>query len=176
MSILITGTPGSGKTSLVKYANQLGGQRFIDADEVAELCEWRDLKTHKVLGLINEVDHIENDAWYKTNGWYWNETQLTKLLNTNKEMILCGSSENVVQCYEHFSKIIILKKNQHQLLGNLLSPERTNPFGKTTVQRVNFIRWQDYLIKESKAYSSYVIEGNDIKKSYKTICELIATS
>jgi len=41
MKVLVTGTPGSEKMTLVKYAQSVGDMRFIDADEVVCMCEWR---------------------------------------------------------------------------------------------------------------------------------------
>jgi dephospho-CoA kinase len=75
MNILVAGTPGSGKTTLSNYAKAVNDQRFFDADEVDELCEWRRFDTGEVIGSIkdemgNLVESGEDD-WYKVYGWYW---------------------------------------------------------------------------------------------------------
>lgn len=169
MKILVTGTPGSGKTTLVKYAQSLNDRRFYDADELSWLCEWREFKTSKVLGLVSEMEQKSNDEWFKNNGWYWREDKLRKFLHNTEDAFLCGSSENIASCYKFFDKIIILDKTKQELLENLKSPDRKNPFGKTTKQRENFMEWQEYLIKEAARYNSILLEGNDIAEVYQRV-------
>lgn len=169
MKILVTGTPGSGKTSLVKYAHSVNDEKFIDADEIVGLCEWQEFKTGKVLGLVTDHKGTGEDAWYAKYGWYWRLPFLAQFLADNPTSIICGSSENVVDSYKYFDRIIILKKTEKELFLNLQSPERNNPFGKTPEQRKNFFKWQDYLIKEAEKYAPVIIEGNDIAGTYNSI-------
>lgn len=172
MSVLITGTPGSGKTTLVAYASNQGDKRFIDGDEVKGLCEWREFDTGKVVGLVDELTITTNDDWYKQHGWYWKEDRLKEFLANKPDVIFCGSSENIADCYALFDKIIILHKTEAELLMNLQSPDRMNPFGKTTKQRSGFMEWQDYLIKEARQYNVSFIEGNSISQVYDQILKL----
>lgn len=172
MAILVTGTPGSGKTTLTQYAASLHDGRFIDADEVERLCEWREYKTGKVLGYVTEQKETGEDEWYAKYGWYWRPDAMKQLLASNPDAILCGSAENTVDYYPLFDKVVILKKNEAELLANLASPDRNNPFGKTPDQRKNFMNWQDYLITEAKPFNPIVLTGNDITKAYEKICTL----
>ena len=172
MKILVTGTPGSGKTSLVEYASLQNDKRFFDTDEVQGLCEWRDFKTGQVLGLVTE-HKATGDEWYAKYGWYWNINVLNQFLKDNPDAVLCGSSENVVQCYQYFDRIFLLKKTEQELLKNLESSERVNPFGKTPEQRKNFLNWQNHLINGLDKYKHTILLGNEISKSYSSIRELI---
>lgn len=169
MKVLITGTPGSGKTSMVIYAHQQKDKRFFDTDEIIGLCEWREFETGKVLGLVTEHEAVSGDSWYKKYGWYWKTDFLVKFLQDHPDAVLCGSAENNAECYKYFDKIFILKKTEKELLSNLQSPDRTNPFGKTPEQRKNFLNWQNYLINEAKKYNPIILKGNDIKETYKKV-------
>lgn len=168
MKILATGTPGSGKTSLARYAHTQNDKRFFDTDEINGLCEWREFKSGKVLGLV--TDHkATGDSGYKKYGWYWNVDLLNNFLTSSPLAILSGSSENLAECYKYFDKIFLLKKTERELLDNLLSSDRKNPFGKTPEQRKNFMNWQNYLIKEVEKYPYTIIEGNNILNVYRII-------
>ncbi len=172
MKILVTGIPGSGKTTLVSYADNQNDDKFYDSDEIYELCEWRELKTGKVLGLVTKYKATDNE-WYKKYEWYWNIEVLNKFLQTNSFIVLSGSSYNVIESYKYFDKIFILKKTEEELVSNLESPTRINPYGKTPEQRRTFMNWQNYLIKEVEKYNHTIIEGNTIINTYQTIKDYI---
>lgn len=174
MNTLVTGTPGSGKTALVAYAARFHDERFFDADDIKGLCEWRDFETARVIGLVGETTVISNDDWYKKYGWYWREHHLQEFLQANPNAVICGSSENIVDCYKLFDHVIIMQKTEADLLRNLQSPDRLNPFGKTTKQRAGFMKWQDYLIKEAQPYDPIIVGGNDIAATYQTVINLLS--
>lgn len=171
MSTLVTGTPGSGKTTLVGYAKAQNDERFVDSDELIGLCEWREFETGKVLGLVTDYSQPTDDDWYKKNGWYWNLDVLGKFISKYPKSVICGSAENVTEAYKYFRKIFILKKTSEELLHNLDSADRKNPFGKTPQQRKNFLNWQSYLIKEAENLQPIVIKGNEIANVYKEILD-----
>jgi len=175
MKILVTGIPGSGKTTLVNYANSIGNNNFLDSDNIEELSEWREFDTGKIIKLTNENRANNKDEWHKKYGWFWNEDQLTSLLNKSESIILCGSAENVTRFFKLFDKIIILKITREELIKNLNNPQRTNPFGKTDNQRIGLMEWQDFLIKEAIPYNPTIISTNEIKSIYTEVTNFTKT-
>lgn len=173
MHLLVTGTPGSGKTSLVAYARQMTDARFVDADTVPGLCEWREFATGNAVGLVDDIGIKSEDSWHKQYGWYWVEETLKQYLTAHENAVVCGSAENVTDCYELFDMVVVLRKTQQELLHNLSSPDRTNPFGKTTQQRANFMNWQEHLIHNTKRKDLIVLEGNVISETYSKVAAML---
>lgn len=173
MKALATGTPGSGKTALARYANSVNDDHFVDADDIEGLCEWREFDTGKVLGLVTEYKETGKDDWYATYGWYWRIDRLESFLRDNPQTVVCGSAENTVECYLLFDQIFIFQKNEEELLSNLASPDRTNPFGKTPDQRKNFMNWQTYLINAARQFHPIILTGNNIDRAYDDIARIV---
>lgn len=171
MTTLVTGTPGSGKTTLVTYARSQDNTNFFDADDMPDLCEWRDFATGSVLGPVDEVTMISDDDWYKKHGWYWKMDRLKQFLADNPNAVVCGSAENVADCYNLFDQVILFRKTKKELLQNLKHPHRNNPLGKNTKQLTGLAEWQDYLIREAKPYSHTFIQGNDIRSAYEQVLQ-----
>lgn len=172
MTTLVTGTPGSGKTTLVATAQLNGDKRFYDADEILGLCEWREFKTGKVMGVVTDFVETGKDDWYTTYGWYWRTEVLKQFLVDHPDAIICGSSENVVECYELFDKLVIIRVEEKELISNLAQPTRNNPFGKTPKQRANFMNWQTYLIESAEKYNLTICSGNDTQNVFKMVVEV----
>lgn len=101
---LISGLPGTGKTSVCKELRQRG-VCAIDADEAF--------------------------ASQTKDGWIWQGEKLNAVLNdpTPDTLFVCGSASNRDQFIQQFAKVFILYANTDTLRHRLLT-RKNNNFGK----------------------------------------------
>jgi ribosomal protein S18 acetylase RimI-like enzyme len=173
VKLLVTGAPGSGKTTLVQYAHKHGASYFYDPDEIAGLCEWREYATGKVVGPAESVKPTGGEQWYRTNGWYWSETKMSELLSSAPDVVICGSADNIFDFYPGFDKIVLLYKSRADLVSNLLQPGRAQANGKDPAHHGRILEWQEKLRKSLKSYDPIIIEKNDSAMAYRQIQQML---
>lgn len=121
MNILITGIPGSGKTSLCENLKQKGYIAY-DADE--DFGQWIHKKTGSKL-YTRPTDNRED--YY----WIWRSDKIKKKLNhtTDSLVFFCGFATNQSELYEDFDKIVVLDCDLETIKHRLTS-RPNNAFGK----------------------------------------------
>lgn len=174
MKILVTGAPGTGKTTLVEYAIGHGADNFLDTDKLKGLCEWRSYETGNVLGSVEDTEPQGGESWYKTCGWYWIKSRMNEITTQVDDPIICGSADNVMEFYNYFDKVVLLYKSREDLVSNLLQPGREQPNGKSPEHHERILLWQEKLLSTLKPYSPLIIEDNNIETVFNKVSAITA--
>jgi hypothetical protein len=113
-AILITGVPGSGKSSVAQELCRRGNTA-IDADEDDALSGW--VSTVKP----GERPSEEISDWFTNHRWEWNSARLDRLIEWvgAKTIFLCGSASNLDELIDRFSMIIALEIDVETLADRL---------------------------------------------------------
>jgi hypothetical protein len=132
-TILITGVPGSGKSSVAEELSRRG-YSALDADEIASLSGW-----------VSVVEPGERPSeasanWFTNHRWEWNASHLDELVAQigDDTLFICGSASNLEELVARFSKIIALEIDVATLSDRLDAIDRSHGFpggdGQTSEQ------------------------------------------
>lgn len=118
-TILITGVPGSGKSS-VAFQLSVRGYRAIDADEDPELSGWapREASTSDAPEM--------SMAWFTSHQWQWNPRRLNEFAEEvgSDPLFVCGSASNQDELFDWFDKVILLSLDVETLAERLEAIDR----------------------------------------------------
>jgi hypothetical protein len=153
--ILITGSPGSGKTFLTKYFMSRGLPAF-DADAIPEFAVWRDKNGKEVQYEVGFPT-----SWYDEHSFLWDVEKLQDLLNHHNEIYLFGSSDNVFELSEYFDTCYFLMVPSHELEKRISDNMRENPygFGKKPEDIAAMLSWLPYFKENAKKHDFIEIDG-----------------
>ena len=98
---LITGRPGSGKTTVIEALRRRGFQAF-NADDMPEVTKLEEQETGK------PVPWPEGVVDWKKYIWNWQEAGLQKLLQNESDVFIGGIVGNQQKFYPLFDKIFAL--------------------------------------------------------------------
>ncbi len=136
--IQISGASGSGKTYMAEELAQLGCTA-IDADVIEDRSRFLDAYRN-----VHEYDHDGGQAWLARHFWSSDESSLLRSLREHERAIICGCTGNDKEMGHVFSHVFYLVLPKDEILANLRSPERFNPYGRTKEQQAfasNMIDW-----------------------------------
>lgn len=153
MRLLVTSRSGGGKTTICNTLQEMNIPAF-DADRIDGLVGWVDLNTK----LPAEVDYSQLINKRKV-GWLWARPVLEDFLSVHKTAVLCGSSDNQLEFYQLFDKVIFLSLPREEQLRRL--DERTeHDYGKTPGMAEQIVREQDLLLRQSRDLGAIVINAD----------------
>jgi shikimate kinase len=112
--ILITGVPGSGKSSVAEELSRRGFSA-LDADEEASLSGWVDVVAP------GERPSDASANWFTNHRWEWNASRLDDLVDEIgvDTLFICGSASNLEELVGRFSKVIALEIDVDTLADRL---------------------------------------------------------
>ena len=115
MKILITGFPGTGKSSI---ANELKhrGRKAYDPQSMHEYMHVENRETGRRIKQPEKVPA----GWYDTIGAYnWDTIKLEKLLQSSEDIFICSKAHNQSDFYNEFDKIFVLSLDFTELIRRL---------------------------------------------------------
>ena len=158
VNILITGTSGSGKSTIGKLLKERG-YNFIEADSDkyngTSIAYYRNKKSGE--GINMPWPPPKN--WADENDWVWRPQVIQELLaaNSDKANIVSGDSRNKQEAYHLFDKIFVLSTDDKTLYDRL-QKRQGNDFGKDPDEYA-------WVVKENKTIAT------DLAKAGATVID-----
>jgi adenylate kinase family enzyme len=127
-AFLITGNPGTGKSTLAAELSRRG-QTAIDADDLAS---WEDSS-----GMPVDPPARVDEAWQLAHRWVWNRARIEEVIassdHRNEVVFVCGIARNQDQMLDLFERVFLLvieADAQDARLARATSPQRTEGIKK----------------------------------------------
>jgi adenylate kinase family enzyme len=120
---LITGNPGSGKSTLVAELSRRG-LTAIDADDLAF---WADST-----GVQVDQPADADDGWRLAHRWVWSRSRMLPAITAASSMFVCGIARNQAEMLDLFDKVFLLvidEDTQNSRIAHssrTASPDRTD--------------------------------------------------
>jgi broad-specificity NMP kinase len=125
MKVLITGYPGTGKSSVAKELKQRGHNAY-DTESMRGYMHAQDLHSGKRIGLPQPVPQ----GWFdKTGAYNWDIPKVVMLLNSAEDIFICALADNQNELYTNFDKIFLLTLDE-TLMRHRLAARSTTNYGK----------------------------------------------
>ncbi len=150
--ILITGVPGTGKTTLSKEFTKLGFNAF-DLESIDGMFKTIDINTKKTFANFDNenINNTENSEWI------CDKNLLSNLINDNsdKQSFYFASMSNIDDLISLFDTVILLVLDEENL-RNRLSGRVGDNFGKTKEMQDWLFTWKDW-------WENHMIEQGAVK-------------
>lgn len=138
-SILITGVPGTGKTTICHKLKELG-YAACDMDKKRNLFIMVDKTTRTP---IENHDNTDKEK-VKNMDWICDTVLLKSLIDaeTSPLAFYCGNASNIDEVLPHFDYVILVKTTSENLKERLTT-RTTNDYGKTPEIQEWITSWKD---------------------------------
>jgi dephospho-CoA kinase len=150
-AILITGNPGSGKTSL---ASELArrGCAVIDADDIAG---W---ETNSGVPVTQPV--AASDEWLLSHSWVWSrsrvEAVITERSSPGRPLFVCGIAVNQREMLDLFDRVFLLTLDHETQVERLNAPSNAH---RTVALRAQILDGRPVFEAEMRAAGAIALDG-----------------
>jgi len=125
MKVLVTGYPGTGKSSVAKELQRRGHTAY-DTEAMRSYMHAESIQTGARIPLPQPVPR----GWFETAGGYnWDIPRVTTLLNAHEDVFICALADNQEELYDMFDKIFLLTLNELEMEHRLRLRDTTD-YGK----------------------------------------------
>jgi gluconate kinase len=115
VKILITGFPGTGKTSIAKELQKRGRYAY-DPESMRAYMRLEDRETGRPIKMPESAPR----GWYDAVGSFnWDSEKITKLLHTHETVFICSLAGNMYDFLDQFDHIFVLTLDDIELQQRL---------------------------------------------------------
>ncbi|MDP4038715.1 MAG: AAA family ATPase [bacterium] len=135
MKILITGIPGTGKSTVAEQLSNKGVKTY-DLDLADSICHWRSKKTGKLTDWYSGIGR----EWLDAHKWVCEKDKVKLLVNRAENFVVVGMPHNLDQLLLLFDKVILLQCSEKTFLQRLKTRD-SNDFGKADSEQKYILSW-----------------------------------
>ncbi len=152
-AFLITGRSGVGKTTLSKELSAQGHNVF-DGDKVKGLASWVNPQNNKAITI-----DLERPIDPTQQAWNWDKKVITKLLDTEEDVFLCGSADNQLDFHHLFDKVFVLVLPPDVQRQRIMARTEHN-YGKHPEMQAQILTEQAEFVEQASVLGAHKIDAS----------------
>jgi dephospho-CoA kinase len=151
-AFLITGNPGSGKTTVAQELTRRG-LIAVDADETAH---WETAS-----GVPAMQPEHASDEWLLGHRWVWSRPRIEHVIRphvaSGRHIFLCGIAMNQRDMFDLFATVFLLSIDHETQLKRLDTPDNAD---RNEAQRTQILDGRPTFERQMRAAGAVVLDGS----------------